>query len=62
MSQKLTIDASPRLRWRLDQLDARHAHVTVFDRGAHAGTLILDRETWEAMTGETVIVRQADPE
>lgn len=61
MSQKLTIDASPRLRWRLDQLDTRHAHVTVFDRGAHAGTLILARETWEAMTGETVIVHEADP-
>lgn len=62
MTQKLTIDASPRLRWRLDQLDTRHARVAVFDRGALAGTLILDRETWEAMTGETVIVRHADPE
>ncbi len=47
---KPTLDTWPELRWRQDQIDIRHAHVTVFDHGAHAGTLVLDRATWDAMT------------
>lgn len=39
----------PDLTWRLDKLDSQHAHVTVFDRGQHAGTLVLDPRTWELL-------------
>jgi hypothetical protein len=40
----------PELRWRLDEINDRHAHVSVFDHGAHAGTLTLDRATWNALS------------
>jgi hypothetical protein len=40
----------PELSWRLDDLNDRHAHVTVFDHGASAGQLTLDRTTWDALT------------
>jgi hypothetical protein len=49
MPDRPTVDTWPGLRWRLDSLNARHAHVTVFDRGARSGTLILDHRTWERL-------------
>ena len=48
-SEKRVIAMWPELHWRLDHIDARHAFVTVFDHGANAGTLVLDRNTWELM-------------
>lgn len=47
---KPVLEMWPELRWRLDSIDSRHAHVTVFDHGAHAGHLTLDHSTWELMT------------
>lgn len=42
-----------RLIFRCDELNPRHARVAVFDQGARAGTLTLDRETWEAIVGQS---------
>lgn len=44
------------LRLRVGTLNDRHAHVTVYDRGGHAGAIILDRKTWDAIeeTGDEV--------
>jgi hypothetical protein len=44
-----TIVMWPELHWRLDAINDRHAHVTVYDHGARAGTLMLDRRTWDLL-------------
>ena len=49
MSDEPYIIMWPELHWRLDEINERHAHVTVFDHGARAGTLTLDRHTWELL-------------
>lgn len=44
------------LRLRIGQLNDRHAHVAVYDNGGHAGALVLNRQTWNAIeeTGDFV--------
>lgn len=49
-SEKPVFRMWPELHWRLDRIDTRHAHVSLFDHGARAGEVILDRSTWDAMT------------
>jgi hypothetical protein len=46
---KPTIVMWPDLHWRLDDINAVHAFVTVFDHGANAGRLTLARRTWEQL-------------
>lgn len=36
---------------RVDDANPRHVRFTLFDQGANAGTLTVDRETWEAFAG-----------
>lgn len=49
----------PDLHWRLTDINDRHAHVTVFDHGARAGELTLDRATWDALTHHGARLRPA---
>ena len=37
------------LRLRPRELNERHAHVSVYQGGGLAGTLIIDREAWDAL-------------
>lgn len=41
-----------RLVLRVDDENDRHVHLTVFDQGANAGNLVVDRATWVAIAGE----------
>lgn len=60
---KPTIAMWPELRIRLDAIDSRHAHVSLFDHGARAGTLVLDRRTWELLTryDKRMVPERGDP-
>lgn len=59
MEQTLTLRAT--------ELNARHAHISVWQDGGLAGKLIVDREWWDALTdaehypdGSGVSVREGD--
>lgn len=43
-----------RLVLRIDDENDRHVHLTVFDQGANAGTLVVDRTTFVAIAGEPI--------
>lgn len=49
MSESTYVITWPELHWRLDRIDSQHAHVTVFDHGQNAGTLVLDPHTWDLL-------------
>lgn len=40
------------LMWRVWEENPRHVKVHVFDQGAKAGELVLDRATYEAIAGQ----------
>lgn len=40
-----------RLTMRVGTLNETHAHVSLWDRGGNAGAIVMDRKTFDAITG-----------